>query len=298
MDTELYTEQPLIQIDDKSGFCFGVRHAIQQAELALKTTQPLYCLGDIVHNNAEVQRLEHKGLRTIQYEEFKKLRNATVLLRAHGEPPETYEIAKRNNLTIIDATCPVVARLQRKIKAQFEQGSPETQQILIFGKEGHAEVVGLLGQTKNTALVINSPQDINRIDFGKSLFLYSQTTKSLHDFEQLQHTIQWKLRTLSTPTHFTSFDTICRQVANREAELKLFAQQYDMILFVSDSKSSNGKVLFNICKQVNANTHFVSTADDLSDLPIHKQQSIGICGATSTPKWLMEEIAGRLKTMR
>ena len=294
MDTPLHSAAQKIEIDEQSGFCFGVSHAIRKAEEALKTTQPLYCLGDIVHNNAEVQRLEKKGLRTIQYEEFKQLRNTTVLLRAHGEPPETYEIAKRNNLAIIDATCPVVARLQKKIKTRFEQSVREKEQILIFGKEGHAEVVGLLGQTKNTALVINSPHDIDRIDYTKALFLYSQTTKSLHEFKQLQQTIQRKIDNRHTHTPFTSYDTICRQVANREAELKLFAQNYDMLLFVSDRKSSNGKVLFNICKQVNSNTHFVGTIEDVEKLPITKNQSIGICGATSTPKWLMEEIADKL----
>ncbi|MCL2327351.1 MAG: 4-hydroxy-3-methylbut-2-enyl diphosphate reductase [Bacteroidetes bacterium] len=294
MDTPLHSTTQKIEIDEKSGFCFGVRYAIQQAEQALKTTQPLYCLGDIVHNNAEVQRLEQKGLHTIQYEEFKQLRNATVLLRAHGEPPETYEIAKQNNITIIDATCPVVARLQKKIKKRFEQNSPEKEQILIFGKEGHAEVVGLLGQTENTALVINSPHDIDSIDYSKALFLYSQTTKSLHEFEQLQQKIQQKIDEQQTHTLFTSYDTICRQVASREAELKLFAQNYDMVLFVSDRKSSNGKVLFNICKQVNSNTHFISTVEDVAKLPITKNQSIGICGATSTPKWLMEEVVNEL----
>ncbi len=296
MDTAIHNSTQTIEIDEKSGFCFGVRYAIQQAEQALRSTQPLYCLGDIVHNNAEVQRLEKKGLRTINYEEFKQLHNATILLRAHGEPPSTYEIAQQNNITIIDATCPVVARLQKKIKKRFEQSAPHKEQILIFGKEGHAEVVGLLGQTDNTALVVNSPHDIENIDYGKNIFLYSQTTKSLHEFEQLQQEIKQKIDKKQVPISFTSYDTICRQVANREAELKLFAQNYDTILFVSDKKSSNGKVLFNICKQVNVNTHFISTVDDLKQLHMNKNQSIGICGATSTPKWLMEEIANKLNT--
>ncbi|MDR1762063.1 MAG: 4-hydroxy-3-methylbut-2-enyl diphosphate reductase [Bacteroidales bacterium] len=294
MDTATHSTAQKIEIDKKSGFCFGVIHAIKQAEQALKTTQPLYCLGDIVHNSAEVHRLESKGLRTIQYEEFKQLRNATVLLRAHGEPPSTYEIAKKNNITIIDATCPVVLQLQKKIKKRFEQCSPHKEQILIFGKEGHAEVVGLLGQTENTALVINSPLDIERIDYNKALFLYSQTTKSLHEFEQLQQKIQQKIDEHHVNIPFTSYDTICRQVANREAELKLFAQNYDMILFVSDKKSSNGHVLFNICQQVNSNTYFVSSVGDVEQLRIAPNQSIGICGATSTPKWLMEKIAQAL----
>lgn len=295
MDTQLHSTTQKIEIDEKSGFCFGVIHAIKQAEEALKTTQPLYCLGDIVHNNAEVQRLEKKGLRTIQYEEFKQLRNATVLLRAHGEPPSTYEIAKQNNITIIDATCPVVLRLQKKIKARFEQSSAHNEQILIFGKEGHAEVVGLLGQTDNSALVINSPHDIESIDYSKALFLYSQTTKSLREFEQLQQKIQRKIDEQQSNTPFISYDTICRRVANRGTELKRFAQNYDMILFVSDRKSSNGQVLFNICKQINGNTHFINTVEDLKQLQIDKRQSIGICGATSTPKWLMEEIMQALQ---
>lgn len=295
MDTPIHSTAQTIEIDEKSGFCFGVIHAIKQAEDALKTIQPLYCLGDIVHNNAEVQRLEAKGLRTIQYEEFKQLRNVTVLLRAHGEPPSTYEIAKQNNITIIDATCPVVLRLQQKIKTRFEQETAADEQILIFGKKGHAEVVGLLGQTNNSALVISEARDVERIDYSKSLFLYSQTTKSLYEFELLKQKILQDLEQKGAKTSFTSFDTICRQVANREMELKKFAQNYDMILFVSDQKSSNGKVLFNICKQVNSNSHFISNVDDLAQFHISKKQSIGICGATSTPKWLMEEIAHALK---
>ena len=296
MDSE--QDKQIIEIDPKSGFCFGVINAIKQAEEALKTNQKLYCLGDIVHNGAEVSRLEKIGLITITHEQFKKLHDCTVLLRAHGEPPETYEIAHTNNLKIIDATCPVVLQLQKKIKKGYLATKEKQGQILLFGKEGHAEIIGLKGQTDNNALIITNKEDISKIDFTKPIQLFSQTTKSLHDFKELKLNIQQNIDTLSKEKEnkidFIAHDTICRQVSNREAELSKFAQKFEVIIFVSGKKSSNGKVLFDFCKQVNPNTFFVSCVDDLELAPVKNAKSIGICGATSTPKWLMEDIAKRI----
>jgi len=288
----------IIQIDNKSGFCFGVINAIKRAEQALAENETLYCLGDIVHNGAEVARLKHMGLITITREEFAKLKNCTVLLRAHGEPPETYEIAKQNNITIIDATCPVVLQLQRKIKKGYEQQKQQNGQVLLFGKQGHAEIVGLQGQTQNNAIVISNIDDLQKVDFTRPIELFSQTTKSLNEFSELQKTIQDKIQNSNIPApHFIAHDTVCRQVANRETELKKFALQYELILFVSGKKSSNGKVLFDICKQVNPQTYFVANIEDIKDVPFKTAKSIGICGATSTPKWLMEDIASHIKKM-
>lgn len=297
MDTK--QNKPHIEIDPKSGFCFGVINAIKHAEEALKTNKTLYCLGDIVHNGAEVARLEEIGLITITHEQFKTLHDCTVLLRAHGEPPETYEIAKENNITIIDATCPVVLQLQKKIKKGYEAQKIKDGQVLLFGKEGHAEIVGLMGQTQNNAIVITKHEDLSKVDFTKPIALFSQTTKSLHEFKELQTTIQNKITETITNnnTDFISHDTICRQVSNREAELGKFAQKFDIILFVSGKKSSNGKVLYNICKDVNPNTFFVTCDEDLLSISFKNINSIGICGATSTPKWLMEELASKIREL-
>ncbi len=291
MDTE--QNKTIVEIDSKSGFCFGVINAIQQAEKALESQKTLYCLGDIVHNGAEVARLNAKGLITITYEQFKELKNCTVLLRAHGEPPETYEIAKQNNITIIDATCPVVLALQKKIKASYKEIKKKNGQILLFGKPGHAEVVGLLGQTDNEALVINKLEDLNEIDFSRPTALFSQTTQNIHDLKIIQDEIANKAKLVGNED-FTCHDTICRRVANRESDLKKFAQNFDIVIFVSGKKSSNGKVLFNICKQINENTYFVSNLEDLNEIDFSKNKTVGICGATSTPKWLMEEIANKI----
>ncbi|MCQ2960603.1 MAG: 4-hydroxy-3-methylbut-2-enyl diphosphate reductase [Bacteroidales bacterium] len=282
-----------IEIDSKSGFCFGVINAIQQAEKALEVQKTLYCLGDIVHNGAEVARLNQRGLITISYEQFKELKNCTVLLRAHGEPPETYEIARKNNITIIDATCPVVLALQKKIKTAYKEIQKAKGQILIFGKPGHAEVIGLLGQTENNAKVIHKIEDLDEIDFSKPTVLFSQTTQNIHDLKIIQEEISKRAKLLGN-TEFTCFDTICRRVANRESDLKKFAQKFDIIIFVSGKKSSNGKVLFDICKQINDNTYFVSNTEDLKDIPFSNDKTVGICGATSTPKWLMEDIANKI----
>ncbi len=294
MDIEQDTK--IIEIDPKSGFCFGVINAIQQAEKALETHKTLYCLGDIVHNGAEVARLNTKGLTTITHEDFKNLKNSTVLLRAHGEPPETYQIAKENNITIIDATCPVVLNLQKRIKLAHKEMLKENGQMVIYGKPGHAEVVGLLGQTENTATVISGMRDLQKIDFSRPIALFSQTTQNIHDLKTIQENISEETQKLGN-TQFTCHDTICRQVANREADLKKFAQKYDTIVFVSGEKSSNGKVLYNICKQMNENTFFVTNSTDLDKITFHRGKTVGICGATSTPKWLMEEIANKINIL-
>lgn len=273
-----------IEIDNGSGFCFGVTTAIRKAEEELAKGKPLYCLGDIVHNGMEVERLHAKGLITINHGQLSKLHNAKVLLRAHGEPPETYELAKQNNIDIIDATCPVVLALQRRIKQQFDS-APDAQ-IVIFGKNGHAEVLGLVGQTKQQAIVIEKLEDAKKLDFNKDIYLYSQTTKGLDDFH---HIIDYIQTHISPEATFKSFDTICRQVANRMPNIAAFAVRHDLILFVSGKKSSNGKVLFSECLSVNPNSHLIESADEIDMTWLQGVTTIGICGATSTPKWLMEE---------
>ena len=287
-------QNTIIEIDSKSGFCFGVINAIHQAEKALEETDSLYCLGDIVHNGAEVARLNAKGLITISYEQFKELHNCTVLLRAHGEPPETYEIARQNNITIIDATCPVVLALQKKIKSAYKEAQKKNGQVLIFGKPGHAEVIGLLGQTDNSAIVINKIDDLDNVDFSRPIVLFSQTTQNIHDLKIIQEEIARRAGSVGN-NDFVCHDTICRRVANREADLIQFAQKFDTIIFVSGKKSSNGKVLYDICKKINENTHFVSNLADLSEINFSHDKSVGICGATSTPKWLMEDIAHKIQ---
>ncbi len=273
-----------IEIDNGSGFCFGVTTAISKAEEELAKGSTLYCLGDIVHNGMEVERLTEKGLVTINHDDLRSLHNAKVLLRAHGEPPETYEIARRNNIEIIDATCPVVLQLQRRIKKQYDT-NPDAQ-IVIFGKNGHAEVLGLVGQTNNTAIVIDHFDEVDKLDFGRDIYLYSQTTKSLDEFHKIIDYIQAHI---SPDATFRSFDTICRQVANRMPNISSFASRHDLILFVSGRKSSNGKVLFNECKRVNPNSYQIERAEEIDLDWLKDINTIGICGATSTPKWLMEE---------
>ena len=273
-----------IEIDNGSGFCFGVTTAISKAEEELAKGSTLYCLGDIVHNGMEVERLTEKGLVTINHDDLRSLHNAKVLLRAHGEPPETYEIARRNNIEIIDATCPVVLQLQRRIKKQYD-ANPDAQ-IVIFGKKGHAEVLGLVGQTNNSAIVIEHFNGVEKLDFSRDIYLYSQTTKSLDEFHRIIDYIQ---KHISPQATFKSFDTICRQVANRMPNISSFASRHDLILFVSGRKSSNGKVLFNECKRVNPNSYQIERAEEIDLDWLKDINTIGICGATSTPKWLMEE---------
>lgn len=278
-----------IVIDRYSGFCAGVIKAIQTAESYLEKQATLYCLGDIVHNNEEVNRLSRLGLEIITHEEYRNLRETTVLIRAHGEPPEIYDIARKNSITLIDATCPVVLNLQQRIKRKCQESLPENQ-VLIFGKKGHAEVIGLLGQTGEKGMVISSLEDVEKIDFSRPAVLYSQTTQSLEKYEQLVAAIKERYHSLNRPDLFQSFDTICRLVANRSHQIKMFAKEFDKIIFVSGEKSSNGIYLFQLCKESNPHSYFISHPDQIKNLPIAKNQSIGICGATSTPMWLMEEI--------
>lgn len=280
-----------IEIDEGSGFCFGVTRAIKKAEEELATGTRLYCLGDIVHNGMEVERLHASGLNTINHDDMRRLHGVKVLLRAHGEPPATYDMARQNDIDIIDATCPVVLALQRRIKRQYDT-NPDAQ-IVIFGKRGHAEVLGLVGQTQGNAIVVETVDDVERLlDFSRDIYLYSQTTKSLDGFHRI---IAYIHGHISDEATFQSFDTICRQVANRMPNIAVFAARHDLVLFVSGRKSSNGKVLFNECRSVNANSHQVENPDEI-DLAwfgpdVH---TVGICGATSTPKWLMEQCRERI----
>ena len=272
-----------IEIDEGSGFCFGVTTAIKKAEEELAKGNRLYCLGDIVHNGMECERLREMGLITINHEDMQELHDVKVLLRAHGEPPETYELARRNNIEIIDATCPVVLQLQKRIKTQYEAGG---EQIVIFGKKGHAEVLGLVGQTQSSAIVIESFDEAKRLDFSRDIYLYSQTTKSLDEFHRIIDYIQSHIAPGAT---FKSFDTICRSVANRMPNISQFATKHDLILFVCGRKSSNGKVLYNECLRVNPNTHLVEDPKEIEPQWLEGIQTVGICGATSTPRWLMEQ---------
>ena len=273
-----------IEIDNGSGFCFGVTTAIQKAEEALAAGKTLYCLGDIVHNGMECERLKQLGLVTINHEEMSKLHGVKVLLRAHGEPPSTYEMARKNDIEIIDATCPVVLQLQRRIKKQYDM-CPDAQ-IVIFGKPGHAEVLGLVGQTESKAIVIANVEEVKQLDFTRDIYLYSQTTKSLDEFHRIIEYIQ---EHISPEATFKSFDTICRQVANRMPNISAFATRHDLVLFVCGRKSSNGKVLYNECKSVNPNSHLIEGPEEIQKEWLEGVRTIGICGATSTPKWLMEQ---------
>jgi 4-hydroxy-3-methylbut-2-enyl diphosphate reductase len=276
-----------IEIDSGSGFCFGVTTAIQKAEEELAKGNMLYCLGDIVHNGQECERLKKMGLITINHEEFAQLHNVKVLLRAHGEPPETYELAKKNNIEIIDATCPVVLRLQQRIKREFDNTADSSnKQIVIYGKNGHAEVLGLVGQTRGQAIVIENLSEVNRLDFSKDIRLYSQTTKSLDEFRQI---VAYIKEHISPEASFEYYDTICRQVANRMPNIQTFAASHDLVFFVCGRKSSNGKILFQECKKVNPNTFLIDQPEEIDRKMLVGATSIGICGATSTPKWLMEE---------
>ena len=280
-----------IEIDKGSGFCFGVTTAIQKAEEELAKGTQLYCLGDIVHNGMECERLRQMGLITIDHEEMARLHHVKVLLRAHGEPPETYELARTNNIEIIDATCPVVLQLQKRIKRQYEMRAG---QIVIFGKKGHAEVLGLVGQTCSDAIVIENFDEVKKLDFSHDIYLYSQTTKSLDEFHRIIEYIQQHISPSAT---FKSFDTICRSVANRMPNISIFAARHDMILFVCGHKSSNGKVLYNECKRVNPNTHLVEGPGEIDQMWLYGIRSVGICGATSTPKWLMEQCRDAIQQM-
>ena len=275
-----------VQIDDHSGFCFGVVYAIEMAEEVLDEQGYLYCLGDIVHNDEEVSRLSRKGLKIIDHEELQHLKDEKVLIRAHGEPPSTYELSIKNNLTLIDASCPVVLKLQNRIKNSFDKAD----NIYIYGKHGHAEVIGLLGQTNNKAVVFQDISELDIPNMPKNITLYSQTTKSTDKFYEINQILADNGITVH------SNDTICRQVSNRDKELRSFAEKFDIIIFVSGTKSSNGKVLYNVCKEKNPRTHFVSNADQIENDWFGPGDTVGICGATSTPLWLMEQVKARILT--
>lgn len=285
-----------IEIDDSSGFCFGVVYAIQRAEEELNTQAELYCLGDIVHNNVEVNRLNKLGLQTIDREELKKLHNCKVLIRAHGEPPETYKIAFENNIQLIDASCPVVLKLQNKIKNGFDKAISGNGQIVIYGKEGHAEVNGLVGQTKDKAIVVNKIEDLDKLDFTRPVILFSQTTQSTEGFYDISKEIEKRLADKQSDKDFlTANNTICHQVSKRDPKIKEFARKHDIVIFVSGKKSSNGKMLFEVCKMENPKTYFVSDIEDLDFSWFTNASSVGICGATSTPRWLMEKIKSTIQ---
>ena len=275
-----------VEIDEHSGFCFGVTTAIRKAEEELQRGAPLYCLGDIVHNGMECERLREMGLIAINHEEFAELHDVRVLLRAHGEPPETYETARKNNIEIIDATCPVVLNIQKRIKQEYTTASTEAKQIVIYGQKGHAEVLGLVGQTDGSAIVIESIKEIDRIDFTRNIYLYSQTTKSLDEFRLIVETIKQRI---APDVEFHYYDTICRQVSNRLDNIRRFAASHDLIFFVCGKKSSNGKVLYQECLKANSNSYHIEGSHEIDFSLVKDGQSIGICGATSTPKWLMEE---------
>jgi 4-hydroxy-3-methylbut-2-enyl diphosphate reductase len=282
-----------VEIDQRSGFCFGVVKAINKAEEELKKG-PLYCLGDIVHNTIEVERLEKMGLITIDHARFKQLENARVLLRAHGEPPATYEIAKRNNIELIDASCPVVLGLQEKIKRTFLQHENDGTQIIIYGKRGHAEVNGLLGQTHDTAIVIEGKEELDKLDFSRDIILLSQTTKSLEGFFEIGEIIRERMR---WDAKLELHDTICRQVSNRVSDIQEFAANHDLIFFIAGEKSSNGKVLFAECKRANPNSHLIHSPDEFNPSLLKEGIRVGICGATSTPMWQMEALAKNITNL-
>ncbi len=269
-----------IEIDDNSGFCFGVVFAISMAEDILEAEGKLYCLGDIVHNDEEVSRLKAKGLQIIDHEQLKNIKNEKVLIRAHGEPPETYKLALENNIELVDASCPVVLKLQNRVREAYN----DNEQILIYGKHGHAEVKGLVGQTNGDAIVIETFDELEKYDLPKKLQLFSQTTKRTKNLYKLKSTLEEK----GIEVDFN--DTLCRQVSNRDVQLPTFVKKFDKIIFVAGLKSSNGKVLFDVCKENNPNTYFVSNKNELKKEWFNENENIGICGATSTPQWQMEEI--------
>lgn len=290
-----------IIIDPFSGFCFGVVYAIQKAEEELDKSGKLYCLGDIVHNNKEVERLRSRGLEIIDHERLKTLHDCKVLIRAHGEPPDTYELALKNNIELIDASCPVVLKLQNRVRTSFDEVEDTDGQVVIYGEPGHAEVNGLVGQTGGKAIIVRSEEDLHLIDFSRPIYLFSQTTKSSKGFLKMQELIRERsnhaMEKEITDEYLSANDTICRQVSNREPQLKKFSANYDVVIFVSGKKSSNGKALYDVCKSVNPNCHFISDTDEILPEWFSDAQSVGICGATSTPMWLMEKVKAFLEEM-
>lgn len=287
-----------IEIDTNSGFCFGVTNAIEMAENILDHEEYMYCLGDIVHNNEEVKRLKDRGLITINRNDLKNLKDATVLIRAHGEPPETYEIAKQNNIRLIDSTCPVVLRLQEKIKQVYEETKEINGQIVIYGKHGHAEVNGLIGQTENNAIVVMDLDDLKKIDYDKPIHLFSQTTRKYQDYKYIRELIKKnKIKYSGTTKDLVIHDTICPRVSGREPGLAEFARKHDVIIFVSGKKSSNGKMLFKVCKNHNDSSYFVSKPDEIDKKWFENVSSVGISGATSTPTWIMQKVADKIQNI-
>lgn len=280
------SHQLKVTIDKSSGFCFGVVYAIDMAEDILDVENHLYCLGDIVHNDEEVERLKAKGLKIIDHGKLQDLYDEKVLIRAHGEAPSTYELALKNNLTLIDASCPVVLKLQNRIKNSHD----DDEQIFIFGKHGHAEVIGLQGQTNGKAVVFQDLAELDNMTLPSNFTLYSQTTKSVDKFYQIKDEL------LKRGYNVKANDTICRQVSNRYEELEHFAAKFDKIIFVSGKKSSNGKVLYDVCKKYNPNSYFISSLDELDRAWFSSADSVGICGATSTPMWLMENVKSKLES--
>mgnify|MGYP006271047577 CR=1 FL=1 len=287
----------IIELDQNAGFCFGVVYAIQHAEKQLEQGKKIYCLGDIVHNHEEVKRLEKKGLITIDYEQYKKLRHETVLLRSHGEPPETYRIAYENHITLIDATCPVVLKLQQLVKTTHEEVKDKNGQVIIFGKKGHAEVEGLAGQTDGEAIVVSQEEDLRKIDFHKPSFLYSQTTKQYNDFRSIQQKIEaGYLKHGHDPEKYLVVkNTICKKVANRQPKINEFAETHDVIIFVSGKNSSNGRMLFEQCKSRNTNSYFVSEPGEIKPEWFDNAYSVGISGATSTPDWVLKQVKEKVQ---
>jgi 4-hydroxy-3-methylbut-2-en-1-yl diphosphate reductase len=282
-----------VTIDKNSGYCFGVEFAIQMAEDELDGGETLYCLGDIVHNSMEVKRLNDKGLRIIERDELKLLKNCKVLIRAHGEPPETYEIALQNNIELIDASCPVVLKLQNRVKHAYDKAKENSGQIVIYGQNGHAEVIGLAGQTKDEAIIVTKEEDLDKVDFSRPVTLFSQTTKSTKGFYHIKSVIEERIKKENKVKEedVDYNDSICRQVSNREPQLQKFSKDHDVIIFVSGKKSSNGKALFSVCKAENERSYFVENETELHADWFNKEDSVGICGATSTPMWLMEQVS-------
>ena len=285
-----------ITIDQKSGYCFGVEFAIQMAEDELNESGSLYCLGDIVHNAMEVERLAKMGLKIIDHEDLKNLRDTKVLIRAHGEPPETYKTALENNIELIDASCPVVLKLQNRVNSEFKKTEEVDGQLVIYGKKGHAEVVGLTGQTQGKAIVVMEDEDLDQVDYSKPITLFSQTTKSTKGFYNLKENIEKRIEEAGVDKEetFNANDSICRQVSNREPNLRKFAAENDVIVFVAGRKSSNGKALYAVCKEVNERSYFIENVEELDMSLFNRNDTVGICGATSTPSWLMEEVKDKL----
>ena len=288
-----------VTIDKNSGYCFGVEFAIKMAEDEMESENTLYCLGDIVHNDMEVNRLSKKGLVIIDREQLKSISDCKVLIRAHGEPPETYRTAIENNIELIDASCPVVLKLQHRVKTAFDKMEKEEGQIVIYGKKGHAEVIGLTGQTMENAIVVMEESDLDKIDFTRPITLYSQSTKSTKGFYELKSKIEERIieaKGSIEEIDFNANDSICRQVSNREPQLKRFANENDVIIFVSGKKSSNGKALFQVCKEQNERSYFVENEQEIQKDWITEAEKVGICGATSTPMWLMEQVMDHINS--